>query len=808
MPRQTRLPLSLALLLGVSLGVGILGRNQRQATARVELPPNAQLAARARAAVSVTSGKVKLTGLERSVTVLRDRWGVPHIYAENQHDLFFAQGFVAAQDRMFQMEIWKRAGQGRLAEVLGPAALPRDVKARLLRYRGPMRAEYASYSPDTQQILEAFTAGVNAYIRRGMTPGGPGLPLEFQLAGFSPEAWKPEDCLTRMAGLPLIRNAGAELYHAQLVAQLGAKKASQLLELDPTVKLDPAPGLDFSGLSPDLLRDLVGSDARLEFPAPASTVGSNNWTVAGSLTRSGRPLLSNDPHRTIALPSLRYMVHLVAPGWDVIGAGEPALPGVAVGHNQHVAWGFTYFGIDQQDIYVEELDAYDPLRYKTESGWTRVRVERELFHIRGQSTAEVLLKFTRHGPVIWEDLPRHRALALRWVGMEPGTAGYLASLAVDRAQDWSDFLAAMERWKVPSENIVYADIAGNIGEQSAGLAPLRKNWTGLLPVPGTGGYEWSGFVPTAQLPHQFNPAERFIVTANQRMIPENYPYAIGFEWAAPYRARRIQEVLSQAAASGRKLDVEDMAHLQNDVVSLPARELLRLLSAMGSARDAPTELLLGWDGTVERNSAPAALYEVWLQELQRAVFHRLAPQSIWNLVEGHWPLPLVLRHLSRPDAETFGPQPEARRDALLRETLAAAVEKLARLEGQDATRWSWDVLHQVRFRHALGRQPGAETALDLGPLGRPGDSETVNATSFSGSSFEQESGASYREIFSLSDWDRSLAVNAPGQSGQPRSPHYADLLPLWAEGQYFPMVYSRAEVERATAERLVLEPSP
>ncbi len=794
-------------LLGLIAGVQILGLAVRHGQAGGDAQFPEGLEARARAAVSATRGRVKLAGLQHEVRVLRDHWGVPHIYAENQHDLFFAQGFVAAQDRLFQMELWKRAGQGRLAEVLGPALLPRDIKARLLRYRGPMTAEYSSYSPDTEEILEAFTAGINAYIRIRESPGGQGLPVEFQLAGFSPEPWKPEDCLTRMAGFPMTGNATAELYHAQLLATLGPEKTSRFLDLGPAVKLDPAPKLDFSGLSPDLLRDLAGSDSRLDFSAQAPIVGSNNWTVAGRLTRSGLPLLANDPHRTIALPSLRYIVHLVAPGWDVIGAGEPALPGVAVGHNQHIAWGFTVFGLDQQDLYVEELDSSDPLRYKTDEGWERVQMVTERVLIRGQASAEALLKFTRHGPVVWDDPLTHRALALRWVGMEPGTAGYLASLAVDRAQNWQQFLAAMERWKVPSENIVYADTEGNIGEQSAGLAPLRKNWTGLLPVPGTGAYEWAGFVPTAELPRSFNPAAGFIATANQRMIPEGYPYAVGFEWAAPFRARRIYEVLSKAAANGRKLDVQDMARLQNDVVSLPARELLRQVSAAG-ARDAPAQLLLHWDGMVRRDSAAAALYEIWLEELERAVFHRLAPQSAWKVVEGHWPLPLVLKYLSRPDVETFGPDPEAARDSLLHTTLAAAGEKLGRLQGKDSTHWSWGGLHKVRFRHPLDRLAGDETLLDLGPLARPGDSHTVNATGFVGSKFEQASGASYREIFDLSDWDRSLGVNVPGQSGQPGSAHYADLVPLWAEGQYFPLIYSRAKVEKESTEKLVLEPLP
>src|SRR5580692_9062087 len=306
------------------------------------LPRASNLEARAKAAVAVIRGTLSVDGLQQIVRVQRDRWGVAHIYAQNQHDLFFSQGFVVAQDRLFQMELWKRSGQGRLAEILGPSAVQRDINARLLRYRGDMDAEYKSYATDTKEILEAFTSGINAYIAEIQKPGGIGLPLEFQLAGFKPEPWKPEDCLNRLAAYSVTGNGSSELRSAQLVALLGPERAAALLELDPPVKLDPAPGIDFSGLSPALLENLVGSDVPLHFPE-TPVQGSNNWTVSGSLTATGKPLLANDPHRVIAQPSLRYIVHLVAPGWNAIGAGEPGLPGVAVGHNEKIAWGFTIF---------------------------------------------------------------------------------------------------------------------------------------------------------------------------------------------------------------------------------------------------------------------------------------------------------------------------------------------------------------------------------------------------------------------------------------------------------------------------------
>jgi len=745
-----------------------------------------------------------MSGLEHPVEVLRDRWGVAHIYAQNQHDLFFAQGVVASEDRLFQMELWKRAGQGRLAEVLGPSALARDLNARALRYRGDMQAEYESYAPDTQAILAAFTDGINSYVASLTAPRGRGLPVEFQLAGFSPDAWHPEDCLNRMAAFAMTGNSSSELAHAQALLELGKDKAEQVFDFDPKVALDPAPDLDLTGLSPDLLKYLIGSDHRIEFPARESE-GSNNWTISGALTATGKPLLANDPHRVIGLPSLRYMVHLVAPGWDVIGAGEPGLPGVALGHNQHIAWGFTIFGLDQQDLYVEELNPANPLQYKTNSGgkmiWRTMEVRHETFVVKGAATTEVDLKFTKHGPVLWSD--GKRALALRWVGSEPGTAGYLASLAIDRAENWNQFEAAIPRWKVPSENIVYADIDGNIGEHSAGLAPIRK-WTGLLPVPGTGNYEWTGFVPTSQLPHSFNPTDGFIATANHKMIPDHYPYNVGFEWAPLYRVTRIRSVIEAAAATHQKLTIAEMEALQSDVLSLPAQQLQTLVRSTPLKNDMALTNFLSWNAVLTGTSSAATLYEVWIHELTLAIAQRFSIDHADRYTE--MTPDTLLGILKSPDKNLFGDNPTSTRDQMLADTLQAAHKELAKLLGPDQSQWSWGRLHKVYFRHALDQQQGAKGFIDLGPLPRPGDENTVNATGTEGDSWEQGAGASYREILDTSNWDQSVAVNTPGQSGQPGSPHYSDLLLLWDAGRYFPLVYSRKAVEAQTTDHLTLQP--
>ncbi len=772
--------------------------------------PDSDLETRATAALATLHGRLQAPGLRAPVRVQRDRWGVAHIRAGNQHDLFFAQGFVVAQDRLFQMELWKRSGQGRLAEILGSGAVARDINARRLRYRGDLQAEYASYAADSRSILEAFTAGINAYMDAIQRPGAPGLPVEFLIANFKPEHWRPEDCLNRMAAFSMTGNAASELKHAALLSKIGGPAASELFSLDPAVRLDPAPNVDFSGLSPALLNDVVSSDRRVEFPA-TTLHESNNWTLSGALTASGKPLLANDPHRVIAEPSLRYIVHLVAPGWDVIGAGEPGLPGVAAGHNRDIAWGFTIFGLDQQDLYIETLDPADPSRYAAPGGWKPFKVITERIAVRDAAPIEVALKFTRHGPVLWED--GTRALALRWVGAEPGTAGYLGSLALDRARNWREFEAAMPRWKVPSENIVYADRAGHIGEHSTGLAPLRRNWTGLLPVPGNSGYEWSGFIANRDLPHHLDPPAGFLATANHKMIPEHYPYAVGFEWTPPLRYQRIHEVLESGVQAGHRFTVADMEALQTDVVSLPARRLQPLLRlALDAAPDTITDaqradarILLAWDAELRADSAPAALYELWAADLRGAVTARMVPAAAQSTL-GKLPMSRVAEELEQPRSAVFGPDPGATRDATLLEALTTAKARLVATLGPEPAGWSWGALHRVTFHHSLDGSPEVARLFDRGPTPRPGDGDTVQATSFINASFDQISGASYREILDLADWDRSVAINVPGQSGQPGSPHYDDLLPLWSSGRYFPLAYSQTAIDAATTDTLDLMP--
>ncbi|KPJ91225.1 MAG: hypothetical protein AMS18_09115, partial [Gemmatimonas sp. SG8_17] len=533
----------------------------------------------ARTSLAQIQGEIRLAGLDQEVEILRDQWGVAHIYANTVEDLFFAQGFVAAQDRLWQLEIWRRVGEGRLAEIAGPQAFERDRLARLLRYRGDMEAEWTSYHPDARTIITAFTRGVNAFIEHT----GDNPPVEFKLTGVTAAPWTPEVPLLRMAGLPMTRNARNEIQLARSVAEIGVAAANQRDAPDPWHRLRVPRGLDVATIPAEVDEILSAGYAPLpripvldqysdltqlsETEQPLA--GSNNWAVSGAMTATGMPILANDPHRSIMLPSLRYLVHLNGPGWNVIGSGEPALPGVAIGHNERIAWGLTIVGIDQQDIFVEQLNPAVPNQVRRGNSWEALEVEIDTIWVKGEGPRVVELKFSQHGPIVYEDTVHNLAYAFKSVLAEPGTAGYLGSLRLDQAGNWDEFLAAMDHWLVPSENMVYADVDGDIGWQAAGLTPIRCcGWVGRLPAPGTGDYEWRGFRPMSELPREYNPARGYITTANHNIMPSGYTPPLGYNWSSPVRFSRLDDVLSDSGG----FTIADFKRLQHDVHSSNAAE--------------------------------------------------------------------------------------------------------------------------------------------------------------------------------------------------------------------------------------------
>lgn len=759
-----------------------------------------KLAGQAKAVLAQIAGDIRIHGLKEPVEILRDRWGVPHIYAKNADDLFFAQGFVAAQDRLFQLDVWRRIALGETAEVVGAKAVEADTFARLVRYRGDMKAEWESYSSDTQRIATAFTNGINACIKQM----GDRLPIEFQILGYQPKQWQPEDILGRMSGIVMSRNLSEEVMRAHLIDKLGLAKAREVLPTDPAREFAPAPGLDLAGIDARVLKGYKAATKSTESKSAKSE--SNNWAVAGALSTSGKPLLASDPHRAIALPSLRYLVHLNAPGWNVIGAGEPALPGVALGHNERIAWGITIVGTDQADIFVEETQPDNPTTYKVGGDWQSMRIVKEKIVVKGKAEPrEVELRFTRHGPVIHQDAKQSRAYALKWAGSEPGGAAYLASLGVGRAQNHAEFLKALEAWKIPSLNFMYADVAGNIAWVAAAATPIRPKHDGLLPVPGNGGYAWSGYLTVKDLPQDFNPKSGWLATANHNIIPPGYKHEIGYEFSPPYRFLRVKHNLE----AKRNFDLGDFQKIQHDDVTIPGQKLAKLLQSIkltDAALEPYATIVRGWDGALTRDAQAGPIYAFWLPHLEEAVFARKVAKAYRKDVIGvRSSLPLMLQVLEQPTEAWFGKNPQEVRDDILRKTFAAAVAD-AKKRFPNLADMRWGAMHGVTFQHILAAShPELAKAFNVGPFERTGDVNTPNNTKYD-ENFQQVHGATYRQLFDLADWDKGLATSTPGQSGQPGSPHYADLAPLWAEGRYFPLAYSRAKVEEVTQNRLWLRP--
>jgi penicillin amidase len=782
--------------------------------------------ARAELSGAVKRSDLTVAGLQAPAELILDQWGVAHIYAGSTRDALFLQGYNAARDRLWQVDLWRKRGLGLLAKDFGPSYVAQDRAARLFLYRGDMNREWAAYGPDAKSYTDAFVAGINAMVdevRAGKRP----IPLEFRIAGTMPDRWTAED-VVRIRSHGLTRNVTSEVVRARVACAAGLEADRFRRLLEPPVTVKQPEGLDPCVIKPDILDDYNLATRDVTFAPPGekraaldrdtffanagdsvSTIGSNNWTVAPSRTATGRPILSNDPHRAHGVPSLRYVVHLNAPGLSVIGAGEPALPGISIGHNGEIAFGLTIFGIDQEDLYVYETNAGNPNQYRYRDGWEDMRVLTETIEVKGEAPRQVELKFTRHGPVLKAEPNEKRAFAMRSVWFEPGTSAYFNSAEYMTAKDWPGFKKAMAEWGAPSENQVYADAKGNIGWIVGGRAPLRTNYDGLLPVPGDGRYEWNGFVKAGELPETYNPSEGFFATANEMNIPKDHPVLakrVGYEWSDPSRITRIKEVLG---AKG-KLTLADAMALQTDDNSVNARKLAALLAPLSSTDPVAAEglrLIKTWDRETKVDSAAAALSEVWMSKhLGRALTAKAVPEAA-RAVIGPLDVAAVVAYLETPDA-ALGTDPKAARDTLLLETLKAAMDELRQTLGPDVAAWSWGKIHHAQFDHALSPLAGnADRAqLNIGRLAMGGSAFSPRAASYRISDFKVTSGASFRMVLDVGNWDDSRFINTPGQSGDAYSAHYRDLAPLWAAGDYAPLLYSREAVEKAARSVISLKP--
>ena len=754
-----------------------------------------------RRAFPQASGTLRAPGLQAPVEIARDRWGIPHIVARTAHDLFFAQGYVHAQDRLWQMELHRRTASGRLSELFGEVTLDTDRFLRTVGLRRAAAAELAIQDPATAAALEAYARGVNAFLEthRGR------LPLEFVLLRAAPEPWTPVDSLAfaKLMAWVLGGNWRAELLRAHLIARFGEEGARTLMppygaEM-PVIVPAEAVGA-YRALDPAAVSRL------LEAAAVVPAVGSNNWVVAPTRTATGAPLLANDPHLEIAMPSVWYEMHLSGGGYNVIGATFPGVPGVIIGHNDEIAWGVTNAGPDVQDLYLERLDPANPTRYLYRGAWESLQVVREEIRVRGRARPEVVVvRMTRHGPLLNSVVEGLGAfVALRWMALQPGRiAGSV--LRINRARSWEEFRDALRWWSEPAQNFVYADRRGTIGYQLPGRVPIRSRGQGLVPVPGwTGEYEWTGQVPFDRLPSARNPARGYVVTANNRIVPDTYPYFLAAEWDPGFRARRIETLL---ARTGRAT-VDQMAAIQQDVLSLPG---LQTVAALQDARvsDERARALLAelrrWDGTLSPQSRGAAIYQAFRVSLLPVLFEEVLGRDLYRRYLDHpdaWQV-AVLHLLAQPRSPWWGPDG---RDAVVEEALRRAHDLLTRRLGPDASRWTWGRLHRTIFVHPLGRVRALAWIFNATAPPVGGDAFTVNNAGFDLATFDQVVVASYRQVLDLADWDRSVAMHTTGQSGLPFHRHYRDFVSLWAAGRYHPLAFSPVRVQQDTVARLRLTP--
>lgn len=778
----------------------------------------------------------KIQGLEEPVEIIVDAWGIPHIYAQNEADLFFAQGFNAARDRLFQFEVWRRQATGTCAEILGERELKRDIGTRLFMFRGDIEEEMNYYHPKGAMIIRSYTKGVNAYIE--LTEKNPSLlPPEFELLGIKPQKWIPEVVISRHQGL--LGNIKQELAIGRQVALLGEDKVKELNWFHPqepdisidekintellfdnilelynayrqTVKFQPSDLLGEVQNDPLQYQNLAIQDAaatKLAEDEAYNNIGSNNWVVSGEHSQSNYPMMANDPHRSLAAPSLRYYAHLVAPGWNVIGGGEPEIPGISIGHNEYGAWGLTVFRTDAEDLYVYNTNPKNADQYEYKGAWVDMKIIKEKIPVKGfRSPQKANLKYTRHGPVVYEDKENNKAYAIRCGWLEVGGAPYLASLRMNQSQNFEEFREACKYLHIPGENMIWADKAGNIGWQAVGIAPIRKNWSGLVPVPGDGSYEWDGYLPIKEKPNVLNPESGIFITANESVTPLKYKHwdAIGYNWSDPYRGDRVAELL----ASGRKHSLMDMAAYQTDVLAVPARQLIPLLKNLSTKDKTLNEAiqwLSNWDFMMTKESIAAGIYATWEKHLKQSLTEKLVPAKAKKYFSSLQTKKMI-DLLVMPDG-MFGVNPIAGRDTFLIQNLTSALEEIKANLGADMSQWQYG---QIKFKHVIMKHPLSNAVndswrekLEVGPAPRGGYSLTVGNTS---SNYNQSHGATFRIIVDTENWDHSIGANAPGQSGDPNHKNYSNLFELWANDQFFPVFFSREKIESVRSETFILQP--
>jgi len=758
----------------------------------------------------------KIDGLTDEVEVLRDNFGINHIYANNQQDLFFMQGYLAAKDRLFQFEIWRRQATGTVAEIFGAEELDRDIGTRLFKFRGDIKKELNHYHDDGYEIVSSFVSGVNKYIEE-VNNNPELLPIEFKALGIKPDLWTNEVVISRHQGL--LGNIGQELNIGRAVSLIGEEKVKELMWFhpkEPSLKLDEK--ITYDDLNQDILRlynayrrpikfkshyvldkyrakDKIADNNESNLISDTYSIGSNNWALSGDKSFNGYPLLANDPHRSLLNPSLRYMAHLVAPGWNVIGGGEPEIPGISIGHNGIGAWGLTVFRTDAEDLYVYELNPNNLDEYMHNGQWKKFDNINETITVKNNDETTVELLYSVHGPVTFIDRNRKKAYAVKNGWSEIGGSPYLASLRMDQAKDWNEFRDACTYFNIPGENMVWADKYGDIGWQAVGIAPIRKTHSGLVPVNGNGKFDWEGYLPIIEKPNSFNPENGYLSTANQNVTPDTYNRwnAVGYDWADPYRGNRIKSVIE----SKEKFNMEEMIDLQVDYYSIPSEEIIRLASGNISNHQNYFEKLEKWNNILDKDSVEAGIYIEWQTQIYVEFINSFVPESVKEYLDIQ-----IFRII-----ETISKMSDSNRAKFLDKTFNASIDNLKDRYGEDSENWIYgqqDYKH-VKIYHPLENvvNDSIRSLVELKTYPRGGDGFTPGSTS---SNLNQRSGGSFRVVINTKDWDNSFATNSPGQSGNPNSKFYKNLYEDWTNDKFFPLLFSKSKVLMNLSSRKVYRP--
>lgn len=769
--------------------------------------------------------EVKLAGLHERVTIRKDERGIPYIAAANDDDLYFAQGYVTASDRLWQMDLLRRSGRGELAEILGKDALEEDKRHRTFGFAQAADAEAAQASPKARAILDAFAKGVNAYIS---TLDDKSLPPEFQILQYKPRPWTAADsliivklffeALSNSWRLDVMREALQDLPPAKLAALLPETTPLDVLVVgsDKTRSAVPVPATTrpLRIIEANELLNALNHDGEIEKRSLAriglftdSLAASNNWVVSGKRTATGKPLLANDPHLSPSAPSIWHMVHLTAPGVRVAGVTAPGLPGVVIGHNDQIAWGFTNVGTDVQDVYLEKFDPQNPLRYQTPSGWRDAEVRHEIIKVRknfvAKDTDDVAhdVTVTRNGPIVLER--NGRKYALRWTALDPKLSNSQGSYLQNRARNWNEFKAALNSYTGPMQNMVYADREGHIGYYAAGVVPIRSSGDGSLPYDGsTDAGKWTSYVPFEKLPHVFDPPTGIIVTANQRVVGTDYPYHLTHSWAQPYRARRILELLEQK----QKLTTDDFRAVLGDVYTQAgikfAQEAAKIMREAGGdeAFVKTAASFEKWDGRLNAESTTAPLVtQMRIAFRTRIINAALDPERARTFGWANFDTTLDRILVERRKEWLPSDYPEF--SALMRACYQYAREALTNSLGADESKWTWGEMVKSRFPHPMAQAPLIGAQFTVPPFPQNGTGYMVGATVNVGAP------VSMRLIADTSDWDKTQHGIALGESGIPSNPHWSDQLADWraVTPRVFP--FTEAAIAKATKEMFVLAPN-